>query len=344
MKIGALSPGFSSEIDRPFPSMTDFPEDRVRFESVPQVAERPNVEFEVSEIEDTAPFVHDDTWVETRQLDTVAPEPYVIDELFEEDEVESFDEVQPFEEEELSVRHRESMLDRFLRQRRERKYAPAYTEDWNVEEAQTNAGPSGERVHRDAPIQGTPQPMPQPQSRKIADLPSSLDDDFVLPPPLPKVQAQPVAHAAEPTYRKPLGRQEPSRRPERSESVDLPVADEFGNQPLFAANLSPAVEEDYAIDPRIENGEASSYLSQRTERICQTCRDFRPSDDGERGWCNNKWAFNHRRMVDAEDLACRNSIGSWWTPKDDLWRRDGDISRHAPANSQSRSMAFRIRS
>jgi hypothetical protein len=28
-------------------------------------------------------------------------------------------------------------------------------------------------------------------------------------------------------------------------------------------------------------------------------------------------------------LACRNSLGSWWTPKDETWRRDGDISRHA---------------
>jgi hypothetical protein len=87
--------------------------------------------------------------------------------------------------------------------------------------------------------------------------------------------------------------------------------------------------EDYEIDSSAGAHAAPALPNFRLERICQTCRDFRPSDNGERGWCNNKWAFNHRRMVDADDLACRNSLGSWWTPKDDVWRRDGDISRHA---------------
>jgi hypothetical protein len=112
------------------------------------------------------------------------------------------------------------------------------------------------------------------------------------------------------------------------ERIEQPAVDEFGDKPLFATNPLPPVE-DYEIDSPAGVHSAPALPNFRLERICQTCRDFRPSDNGERGWCNNKWAFNHRRMVDADDLACRNSLGSWWTPKDDVWRRDGDISRHA---------------
>jgi hypothetical protein len=64
-------------------------------------------------------------------------------------------------------------------------------------------------------------------------------------------------------------------------------------------------------------------------RICRTCRDFRPGDGGERGWCANEWAFTARRMVRPDEpAACESSIGSWWLPTDDLCLADADVSTH----------------
>lgn len=64
-------------------------------------------------------------------------------------------------------------------------------------------------------------------------------------------------------------------------------------------------------------------------RMCRTCRDFRPAENGERGWCTNQWAFGHRRMVDADELPCDTSIGGWWLPHDDLWLSALDVSSHS---------------
>ncbi|MCC6312964.1 MAG: hypothetical protein IT337_03055 [Thermomicrobiales bacterium] len=70
-------------------------------------------------------------------------------------------------------------------------------------------------------------------------------------------------------------------------------------------------------------------LAPGVPRICRTCRDFRPAEGGERGWCANQWAFTHRRMVGADDPApCESSIGCWWLPADDLFLSDADISTH----------------
>lgn len=54
-------------------------------------------------------------------------------------------------------------------------------------------------------------------------------------------------------------------------------------------------------------------------RMCQTCRDFRPAEGGERGWCTNRQAFIHRRMVELDELPCETSIGAWWLPADRVW-------------------------
>lgn len=69
----------------------------------------------------------------------------------------------------------------------------------------------------------------------------------------------------------------------------------------------------------------------RTTQIrecCGTCRDFRPAEGGERGWCNNAYAFDHRRMVERSELACRGTIGSWWIASDDWWLQKADIAHH----------------
>jgi hypothetical protein len=64
-------------------------------------------------------------------------------------------------------------------------------------------------------------------------------------------------------------------------------------------------------------------------RICRTCRDYRPSADGQRGWCANSWAFTHRRVVLEDDPApCQSAIGDWWLPVDDIWLVAADVSAH----------------
>ena len=67
-------------------------------------------------------------------------------------------------------------------------------------------------------------------------------------------------------------------------------------------------------------------------RICRTCRDYRPSTDGQRGWCANSWAFTHRRLVLEDDPApCQSAIGDWWLPVDDVWLVAADVSSHGRA-------------
>ena len=67
-------------------------------------------------------------------------------------------------------------------------------------------------------------------------------------------------------------------------------------------------------------------------RICRTCRDYRPSVEGQRGWCANSWAFTHRRLVLEDDPApCQSAIGDWWLPVDDVWLVAADVSAHGRA-------------
>ena len=83
--------------------------------------------------------------------------------------------------------------------------------------------------------------------------------------------------------------------------------------------------------PRSKNAPVKSSPSPKLATIpqcCGTCRDFRPAEGGERGWCNNQFAFDHRRMVQRTELACRSTIGVWWIPSDDWWQQQADISHH----------------
>lgn len=86
---------------------------------------------------------------------------------------------------------------------------------------------------------------------------------------------------------------------------------------------APAFDQEIVADvnPMIE-------IAPHVPRMCQTCRDFRPADAGGRGWCTNKWAFSHRRMVDADELPCETSVGCWWLPHDDVWMATADVSAH----------------
>lgn len=64
-------------------------------------------------------------------------------------------------------------------------------------------------------------------------------------------------------------------------------------------------------------------------RCCRTCRDFRPGDRRDFGWCANTWAFTHRHLVEPDGVvACLSAIGSWWVPTDDVALALGDVSSH----------------
>jgi hypothetical protein len=135
---------------------------------------------------------------------------------------------------------------------------------------------------------------------------------FVPPPPVPVHEVMPtpaidpveaaaehvVAPAPEPI---PIGPE-----PESTDAFDVVVDDEI------AITVGPE-------------------LSPNIPRMCRTCRDFRPADSGERGWCTNRWAFTHRRMVDDDELPCETSLGCWWLPHDETWLAAADISSHGQA-------------
>jgi hypothetical protein len=100
-------------------------------------------------------------------------------------------------------------------------------------------------------------------------------------------------------------------------------------------NEPEQVEEDQLLpEPAFEWREPEERLEITVEasptipRMCRTCRDFRPADNGGRGWCTNKWAFSHRRMVDADELPCETSLGCWWLPHDEVWLAEANAAAH----------------
>jgi hypothetical protein len=111
-----------------------------------------------------------------------------------------------------------------------------------------------------------------------------------------------------------------AHRPTRNNRIQQQHRDTAEHLPVRESDIevwAPASEE-MALDVR---GPWASI-----PQCCQTCRDFRPAGNGQRGWCNNQWAFRHRRMVDADDIPCETSVGNWWIPGDEAWQGDFDIS------------------
>ena len=112
--------------------------------------------------------------------------------------------------------------------------------------------------------------------------------------------------------------------------------------------LRPAITRDPALvgaaEEEVTIGEASLSFASSAEpalvddptylpgvlRCCRTCRDFRPAEGGERGWCTNRWAFQHRRMVHDDEMPCWGAVGSWWVPHDDVWLDEWDVDHVHP--------------
>jgi hypothetical protein len=253
-----ISPVKRDEIQRPFPQITSFPEDDDRFETVPESDEPSLGALTASE---DLPYA---------DLDK--------DSLFSEQWSDVADHQGLEEGTARIVRRRESTIDRFFRNRRERKQE-------RKEEFEALFLP----------------PLDESSITSSAYDNSHYADEFGLEPLFPAIDDLEVQY----------------------QSVDTRGEDTTNYE------IEP-------VEPQFPSGVAVREAAQRSaslfapdiERSCRTCRDFRPSENGERGWCNNQWAFHHRRMVDADDLACENSFGCWWLPNDKFWRHDGDVSRH----------------
>ncbi len=106
-------------------------------------------------------------------------------------------------------------------------------------------------------------------------------------------------------------------------------------QASVPAPWTPEIKETEAANARAELAERKAlpdWYRADLPRICRTCRDYRPSAEGQRGWCANSWAFTHRRLVLDEDPApCQSAIGDWWLPVDDVWLVAADVSSHGRA-------------
>jgi hypothetical protein len=161
------------------------------------------------------------------------------------------------------------------------------------------------------------------------------EDDWTGEAESPYFEPEPYYEPAPPRRR-----WQPSFRFERSNrqrNIEEPV-DEWEDDYDFVEDrvVEPEpIEPDYVHpDPAFTWREEGDRIDMTIEasptvpRMCRTCRDFRPADNGGRGWCTNKWAFSHRRMVDADELPCETSLGCWWLPHDEVWLSEADAAAH----------------
>lgn len=141
---------------------------------------------------------------------------------------------------------------------------------------------------------------------------------------------------------------DPFSREARRDPADWQDARDDGDLSIALPNLPPAGSEnasalgvDHLLAASLGETEApaaarpviallpAGAVAPGVPRICRTCRDFRPVDGGDGGWCANEWAFAARRVVQPDDAApCESSIGSWWLPTDELCLTDADVSSH----------------
>lgn len=113
----------------------------------------------------------------------------------------------------------------------------------------------------------------------------------------------------------------PELRPSRSTTNDGPSRHAGRGGRFATARYAFDTEFDIrdAIDDQDAIVEQHFDVASRVPKACGTCRSFRPTETGDRGWCMNDWSRTYRQMVDADDLACRSSIGDWWLATDNSW-------------------------
>ncbi|HET9187656.1 MAG TPA: hypothetical protein VFN80_06865, partial [Acidothermaceae bacterium] len=105
--------------------------------------------------------------------------------------------------------------------------------------------------------------------------------------------------------------------------VEAPPHDQ-PREPETARSSAPAPRAHPPISTRIA----------QISHCCMTCRDFRPVNGGERGRCENHFAFEEPREVSRDGIACQSTIGDWWTAADDWWLQQADISHHGRPTPQ----------
>lgn len=129
----------------------------------------------------------------------------------------------------------------------------------------------------------------------------------------------------------------PSRKEELQLADATPAASRrrYVEEPAF--DIRDFVDQDKdLLDMRVQ-------IAPDIPRACETCRNFRPSESGGRGWCTNDFAFTHRQMVNANDMPCQSSIGCWWLPSDDAWMPSEDLAaRDNPTPLTDRLIARRL--
>jgi hypothetical protein len=304
-----VPPVSRAEIQRPYPAITDFPEDAARFESIPDSPPVPPV---ASPFEETVPEP-------SSELDP-------FDDVWDDDYLLLENGHSPRE----SLTRRPSFLDRFRRVRHERS-AP-FPEDFDM--PALAAAPasdhgdhaprvvkeqrSGARAHgRDRTAAGAHEApvdwMAAPETGSLA-----FDSEFDVAP-IPGNSGG--AHSAHSPLR--TGR---SVGPPKHVDLDSELRARRG------ADLPRWGEIEALIPDRrseLPPPDPTPRWATNLPRLCRTCRSFRPADSDERGWCTNSWAFKHQRMVDADTLACGSILGDWWTAHDGIWQRSSDVSRHA---------------
>lgn len=185
--------------------------------------------------------------------------------------------------------------------------------------------PPAVRTDRAAPRPGLPRiedlppaPPHQPRTRPApapaaAPLPIESDDDWAAPPRHHRPGMAPDAPAPRPQVQS-----------GSTERFELPDAGLPPREPRSAPPPAPEPDQPEPPMPPIRVMVEGKALPQR----CGTCRDFRPAEGGERGWCNNRYAFEHPRMVQADELACASTIGNWWIPTDAWWQQRASIEHH----------------
>lgn len=228
---------------------------------------------------------------------------------------------------------------------RERVRAKTAAERQSAGVEATIGSPSVEGIASLAPEETTGEPsnrVPhEPSAATIGELPvQTVGAESWLAEPVEAIS--PVASPTLPAAEAARGNTEPERV--------LPFVDEF--------QLAEPESEERAIARRIEHAGMPAPKTPEIEetdsakappelaetevlpdwyradlpRICRACRDYRPSAEGQRGWCANSWAFTHRRLVLEDDPApCQSAIGDWWLPVDDVWLVAADVSSHGRA-------------
>lgn len=330
LEIGDVSPVALGEIGRPFPKLTTFPDDDARFSSIPEPVE--GFELPLAQNRETKRIVgragfDDDhdlvAWNQHASTEMDSPSPSIRSE-FDAATIESprDDVAQPPRRRFIGARRpkpaRESLpvADDFLNDFLDQPARESAADLMPEPRPRFEASPTRPASHAKAEL-----PMAEPVRRAAPrrDLDPSHDD---RPEPVRRERWNDRASAEQ------LRHQETSRsRP----LVDDAVRDlDYGPEPVWEDQLEPEYD-DVLISPDAEDDDVLAEPPRWSSipRMCRTCRDFRPAENGERGWCTNKWAFSHRRMVDADELPCETSIGGWWLPHDDIWMSALDVTAHS---------------